>query len=247
MTISGNLTQYVSSGNVYGRILHLQSSVSSHHLYLDNINLTQVPDLGPSFSNVFRSNETAGASCTFSATVYDVPEPGLSHWIFSTNNTGVWVNDTATAFINGSIESISVTKTLNDTVGNIVQWLFYANCTDGEATSTSIRQITLQAPEVTPTPTPTVTPTATPVPTTGTVPTTLIWIILWVTLLIIGIALLIAGKTQYSVFILSASAFVGVFFGLTMYLTSSDLSLAFIIINIIIFVLGILSYEGAKE
>jgi len=76
------------------------------------------------------TNETdAGNISLFYEKWYDW-EGNLSHYIFSTNNTGTWINDSTTVFsaINNSWSN--VTKTLNDTLGLIIGWKVYANDTD---------------------------------------------------------------------------------------------------------------------
>jgi len=54
----------------------------------------------------------------------------LGQYVFSTNNTGTWVNETP---VNFTITPnwANVTKTLNDTVGNVIGYTWYANDTAG--------------------------------------------------------------------------------------------------------------------
>jgi hypothetical protein len=144
MTLTGNLTDLVRNGNFTIRMLHAQHGESTHRFYIDTLVINVEGDYGPAYNNVGRTLNYAGLSTEFHAYVSD-QDPDLSHWILSTNNTGVWVNSTATAFATGAGGWANATVTLNSTVGNIVQYYFWANCTDGNAGQTSTRQITLQA------------------------------------------------------------------------------------------------------
>jgi cyclophilin family peptidyl-prolyl cis-trans isomerase len=84
----------------------------------------------PTYSDVLSSSTVAGSSCTFSALWAD--DVNVSGYIFETNNTGTFVNDSWTPFSNfvSSTSSIAtVTKTLDNTIGDVVQWRFWCNDT----------------------------------------------------------------------------------------------------------------------
>lgn len=102
---------------------------------------------GPTFDPKNPSTTVAGASCTFPCLIDD--NLNVSSYIFSTNNTGSWTNDTATAFssfFNTTAAWANVTKTLNDTVGNVVSYLWYANDTSNNWGSSDQYNLTLTAP-----------------------------------------------------------------------------------------------------
>jgi len=61
---------------------------------------------------------------------------GLSGYIFSTNNTGTWLNASYVTFSGTSNTSWNVT-TLNDTLETLVAWCFYANDTSDNWNGTS--------------------------------------------------------------------------------------------------------------
>jgi hypothetical protein len=76
-------------------------------------------------------------------------DTNVSTYIFSTNNTGTWTNDTATAFsnfFNTTAAWANVTKTLNDTVGNVVSYVWYANDTSNNWSSSDQYNLILTAP-----------------------------------------------------------------------------------------------------
>jgi len=87
-------------------------------------NFDEIPE--PQFSSHTYSSTTHVTFCDFGVTVTDNVD--LSHYIFSTNNTGVWVNGTTTAFASNP-QTVSISKVLNGSVGVTVQWLWYANDT----------------------------------------------------------------------------------------------------------------------
>jgi hypothetical protein len=76
---------------------------------------------------VFAPNATdAGATCLFSSYWHD--DVGLSGYIFSTNNTGAWINATWSAL--GGIDSwANATHVLNTTIGIGVSYQWYVNNT----------------------------------------------------------------------------------------------------------------------
>lgn len=78
----------------------------------------------PWFSNDAANSTIVGGPCNFTLDIQDPVQ--ISSYIFSTNNTGEWINSTAVAVGSASIEGWNVTI-LNSTPGTLVQWKFYAN------------------------------------------------------------------------------------------------------------------------
>jgi cyclophilin family peptidyl-prolyl cis-trans isomerase len=97
----------------------------------------------PTYSDVSSSSTTnAGSLCTFSVLWAD--DANVSGYVFETNNTGVFVNDTWTLFFdftNRTSAYASVTKTLNSTVGNFVSWRFWCNDTGNRWTTVPLRSL----------------------------------------------------------------------------------------------------------
>jgi hypothetical protein len=82
----------------------------------------------------------AGASSNFGVTATD-NNAALSFYVFSTNNTGVWVNDTATAFTSNP-QTVSVTKTLSSTIGQVIGYRWYVNDTYNNWVDSGIQTLT---------------------------------------------------------------------------------------------------------
>ena len=85
----------------------------------------------PTYTGVSSSSTTnAGSSCTFSTLWAD--DANVSGYIFETNITGTFVNDTWTPFsdfVNPTSAYARETKTLSSTIGNFVSWRFWCNDT----------------------------------------------------------------------------------------------------------------------
>lgn len=84
----------------------------------------------PTVSNLSSSSMDAGTNCKFAATWTD--DAGVSGYIFESNNTGAFVNDTWTPFsasANPSSAQATVDKTLDNTIGDYVNWTFFCNNT----------------------------------------------------------------------------------------------------------------------
>lgn len=98
---------------------------------------TSVKQTGsPAYSLVSSGYATnAGSLCSFSALWTD--EVNVSGYIFETNNTGAFVNDTWTPFSNFTSPTsayASATKTLNSNYGSFVSWTFWCNNTSNRWT-----------------------------------------------------------------------------------------------------------------
>ncbi|MDH7606648.1 MAG: DUF2341 domain-containing protein [Candidatus Bathyarchaeota archaeon] len=101
---------------------------------------TQIPSIN--VSNISINTTEASTPCNFSA-AFTAENSNLSHYIFGTNNTGVWVNETAVFFGEGKTQALaSIVKTLNSTIGAVIQWCIWANNTAGNWTSTGIQSFT---------------------------------------------------------------------------------------------------------
>jgi flagellar hook assembly protein FlgD len=93
----------------------------------------------PSFGDIQVNTTVAGNPGEFSS--YWQDQGGLSGCIFSTNNTGSWANDTF-ASLNGLVGWANVTKTLNDTVGNVVGYRWYCLDLSGNWNDTGLQAFT---------------------------------------------------------------------------------------------------------
>jgi|GEM_PF-3356112 len=95
-----------------------------------------------SVSDMSINTTIAAKPCNFSA-VFTAQNSNLSHYIFGTNNTGTWINDTAISFGEGKTQApASIIKTLNSTIGTVIQWQIWANNTAGNWTTTGIQTLT---------------------------------------------------------------------------------------------------------
>jgi predicted glutamine amidotransferase len=92
----------------------------------------------PTYSNVSVSTKTRGFDATFSILWDDNNRlQSAGEWIFSTNNTGTWINDSAVGFTS-TPSWANVTKTLNDTVGVKIGYRWYATDNLNNSNSTEI-------------------------------------------------------------------------------------------------------------
>ena len=85
----------------------------------------------PTYSDVSSSTTTAGSNCIFSTVWTDTAN--VSGYIFETNDTGTFLNDTWTPFsnfVNPTSANATVTETLDNTIGDLVQWTFWCNNTN---------------------------------------------------------------------------------------------------------------------
>lgn len=84
----------------------------------------------PTYSAFSATSTTAGSACTFSVLWSD--SMNVSGYIFGTNNTGGFVNDTWTPFfdfVNQTFAYSRVTETLDSNIGDVVSWGFWCNGT----------------------------------------------------------------------------------------------------------------------
>jgi len=99
-----------------------------------------LPDTAkPTYSNVGTNTTSAGQPCNFSVTLAD--ETALANYTFGTNNTGSWVNGSAVT-ISGISYKANTTKTLNSTVGIVVQWEYWFADSSNNKNNTGIQSLT---------------------------------------------------------------------------------------------------------
>jgi hypothetical protein len=79
----------------------------------------------PTYSSIQVNTTVASNPCLFSC--YWQDQGGLSGYVFSTNNTGVWTNDTFTS-LTGLTSWTNATKTLDSTPENVIGYRWY--CVD---------------------------------------------------------------------------------------------------------------------
>jgi hypothetical protein len=102
-------------------------------------NLTTTDHTDPTVNHIAASSVIAGASCQFSGNWTD--ETGLSGYIFSTNNTGTWTNETWAAFSTNPSWA-NATKTLNITGGLVIGYRWFANDTSNNWGDSGIQSLT---------------------------------------------------------------------------------------------------------
>ena len=93
----------------------------------------------PSFNIGRIGTVIASNSCRFSS--YWSDNVGLSGYIFSTNNTGVWTNDTKKS-LSGKTGWANVTKTLNSKVGAVIAYRWYCVDSNNNWASTGTKTLT---------------------------------------------------------------------------------------------------------
>ena len=101
------------------------------------------PQTGPEYLNIRISGTAVNSLCTFSCCWTDVLE-GLGAFVFSTNNTGSWQNDSAVS-LSGTFAWTNVTKTLTSTVGAVVGYEWFACDASGNWASTGVQTLTTRA------------------------------------------------------------------------------------------------------
>ena len=93
----------------------------------------------PTFSVGRIQTVIASNSCKFSG--YWSDNVGLSGYVFSTNNTGTWTNDTFRS-LSGQSAWTNVTKTLNSKVGAVIAYRWYCQDMDNNWASTGTKTLT---------------------------------------------------------------------------------------------------------
>ncbi|MGY4884776.1 MAG: right-handed parallel beta-helix repeat-containing protein [Nanobdellota archaeon] len=93
-------------------------------------------------SSISVNSTYAGQKVKFSINITDneALQP-YGRYIFSTNNTGVWANDTPVNFTE-TPSLIYVTKTLSTSIGRVVAYMWYFNDSNGNSNYTSVNKLT---------------------------------------------------------------------------------------------------------
>lgn len=99
----------------------------------------ETSNAAPICNYVGKSSSVAGSNCVFSS--YWTDDSGLSQYIFSTNNTGKWKNDTALAF-SSTPGWANAIKTLNTTIGSVIAYRWFAQDANGLWAATEIQTLT---------------------------------------------------------------------------------------------------------
>jgi peptidylprolyl isomerase len=103
----------------------------------------------PTYSTVSASSTKFSSSCTFSVLWND--DVNVSGYIFGTNNTGTFSNDTwvsFSSFASSTSAYSSVIRTLNGTIGNVVQWAFWCNDSGNHWQSTGLQNLFVDSNKV---------------------------------------------------------------------------------------------------
>ncbi len=130
----GTFTYTASDGTYFWRVNVSDGEVNTtSQLYKVTLDTVK-----PSSSHISVNDTHVGSYAKFSALWNENVD--LDYFIFSTNNTGVWVNDTAVS-ISGTSNYTNVTKTLNSTRGLEVDWIIYVWDKAGNMNSTGIQKL----------------------------------------------------------------------------------------------------------
>ena len=115
---------------------------------LINLNPSGVDSINPTYSDNAHNTTLNGTTVLFSI-LYDdnIALHPDGQYIFSTNNTGIWVNESAVNFIS-TPSSANKSMTLNTTVGLSIGYRWYANDTASNINNTDIFTLTITEPAV---------------------------------------------------------------------------------------------------
>lgn len=95
----------------------------------------------PTYSNIAHNTTIAGNSINFSIDWNDNSALNPNgQYIFSTNNSGIWVNETTN--FTSTPQSVSVVKTLNSTVGLSIGYRWYGTDNASNSADTGIQSLT---------------------------------------------------------------------------------------------------------
>lgn len=129
----------VVSGTPYNFTLTTLDNAGTPSVVSVDVTVTVNDVTVPTYQNDYVDNTGAGTPTDFS--LYWSDNVGLSGYVFSTNNTGTWANDSF-ASMSGSTAWSNVTKTLNNTIGFVVGWRVYSNDTSNNWNVTTIFTLT---------------------------------------------------------------------------------------------------------
>jgi hypothetical protein len=129
-------------GNGSGSRISLYTTPATSNSQYLLITYTYTDTIAPTYSSLQTNSNIAGGTTSFSVVVNDehILENN-GYYIFSTNNTGTWVNDSAVNFTD-TPQSVVINKTLNSTVGIKVGYRFYLYDNLGNKNDTGIQTIT---------------------------------------------------------------------------------------------------------
>lgn len=115
--------------------------------YVDDVSIDdtytgpQVPEINVGVSGT--TTMVYSTLCKFYAS-WTTSFSNLSKYVFGTNNTGSWVNESATSFPADVMSGWSnITKTLTSEIGARVEWEIWANNTSGNWTNTGLKYFTV--------------------------------------------------------------------------------------------------------
>ena len=132
-----SLSMYYTNFNTVG-LHNVTTSFTGSQNYTsgsETFNVTVVDTTAPAYSLVSTNNSVGGQITLFSIYVNDntALHPN-NKYVFSTNNTGAWVNDTGNFTTTPSW--VNITKTLNSTEGMVIGYMWYFNDSSNNRVST---------------------------------------------------------------------------------------------------------------
>ena len=154
-TLNGHALDCTTQTDQYGISTVTINYTDSGGLYITDsidISITEaVEEIAPTYNLVSTNNTFVEQATKFAINVTDdtALHPN-GQYIFSTNNTGNWVNDSAINFTT-TPSWANVTKILNSTAGTIVGYMWYFNDTVGNLNATSIYTLTTTLDIIAPT------------------------------------------------------------------------------------------------
>jgi hypothetical protein len=100
----------------------------------------------PTLTSITVSSTVQRVVATFSCVLTD--ETALSGYVFGTDNTGTFTNETWTA-TSTNPQTITLTKTLNATVGTVVTYQWWANDTSNNNATSGVKTLTITGTQAT--------------------------------------------------------------------------------------------------
>ena len=140
-TITNNSEQALVVGSYNFSFLR-NDSANYTYIYNETQFVINAPDLTPpTYTSVSHNSTYVNQKVNFSINITDneALHPN-GRYIFSTNNTGAWVNNTVVNFT-ATPSLVYVLKTLNSTVGMVIGYRWYFNDSAGNLNSTSIYKL----------------------------------------------------------------------------------------------------------
>jgi len=148
-TWTSGFSDVISSTGYMKLRIYTSNEPSAHRLLEDylywEVTYLALDTTPPTWSNAGTNNTVAGQPTLFHVKWTD--NVGLSGFIFGTNNTGSWANDTWTQ-MSGVTNWSNVTKILSSSSGVVVLWRVWANDTSNNWNATGILTLTPLQPPV---------------------------------------------------------------------------------------------------